>query len=547
MIPNTSTHYQTAFKVRALNPDHSPLYAIQKIIYDWLLSLPKEKKLILKSESKGGSFLSGCEWNLRDTGSYIATETVASKDFKAWAFRYVHLDAELGAGRTWHINAGVKEQNAIATFYCQVNFSWIFNDSPDKYPLPATNTPKFIRSIVDEKNGLKVFSGSEEFQLRDRPIPVSASDEKELVECIDSKKRRFAIIVFNSMDKKILKEAYDVARYLSGKAQVRVIDNDPELIENPGQRLETRKGRFRIYYPVNTSLSHAARRRWVDPLDPDYPSRRTSLISSLLRHHKLDEPDPVRDISEVRVRIHELKLEKKISELLDERADKEKLQETISLMRQDFENQKKILIRKREDEEREKDEWITQYEEKESEHKKEKARRISLESKSVRGERPDINLLPELKQYVIDLVEIVNVFSRIYKDRLLFSDEAFKSAREFKKCPIPDRAWDMLWAISTNLYDMKFGKEKSRDIEKQFRDETGFKYGKTDGSRSKADRSIRESRRIVVDGKQYDIWAHIKYGTKPPKMLRIHIAFDEELKKIVIGYVGKHMDIASTK
>lgn len=123
MIPNTSTHYQTAFKVRALNPEHGPLHTIQKIIYDWLLSNTKEKNIILLNEKKGGNFLSGCEWKLRDTGSHIATETVEAKDFKAWAFRYAHLDAELGAGRRWHINAGVKEQNAIATFYCQVNFS----------------------------------------------------------------------------------------------------------------------------------------------------------------------------------------------------------------------------------------------------------------------------------------------------------------------------------------------------------------------------------------------------------------------------------------
>ena len=54
-------------------------------------------------------------------------------------------------------------------------------------------------------------------------------------------------------------------------------------------------------------------------------------------------------------------------------------------------------------------------------------------------------------------------------------------------------------------------------------------------------------RRIEHDGSEYDISPHIKHGSRAPKMLRIHFAFDEQNKRIVVGYVGEHMDTAGTK
>ena len=142
---------------------------------------------------------------------------------------------------------------------------------------------------------------------------------------------------------------------------------------------------------------------------------------------------------------------------------------------------------------------------------------------------------------------MVEMFSRIFKDKLLFAEEAYKSAIDFTHCPVLDRAWDMLYHVATTLYDLKYREEQPGDIATRFQAASGFDYAMTEGKQSKADSSICASRRITVNGKQYEIWPHIKFGTKPPKMLRVHFAFDEDLKKIVIGYVGEHMKNATTR
>ena len=34
--------------------------------------------------------------------------------------RYTHRDSDLGWGRSWYVDIGVKEEDAVATFYCRV-------------------------------------------------------------------------------------------------------------------------------------------------------------------------------------------------------------------------------------------------------------------------------------------------------------------------------------------------------------------------------------------------------------------------------------------
>ena len=88
---------------------------------------------------------------------------------------------------------------------------------------------------------------------------------------------------------------------------------------------------------------------------------------------------------------------------------------------------------------------------------------------------------------------------------------------------------------------------QSGDIAARFQAISGFEFAPSEGKQSKKDKSIRASRQITVKGKQYEIWPHIKFGSKAPKILRVYFAFDENLKLIVIGHVGEHMKNATTK
>lgn len=541
MIPNAITHYQTGFKVFETHEDYSPLNTIRNILYGWLLI--KEKDRRCRNGKK--DFFRKCDWkNLYGTHSSVATNTVYTDNEKAWGFRYTHHDRDLGPGRYWHIDIGVREEEGVATFYCRVSYARSHYDLSSEHPVPPTNTPRFIRDIVAKRSGLKVFSGEKEFRLFDQPVPITAGHGKDLAEWIESKNRRYAIIVFNPASDDMRGEASQMARDLAGKSQVLILDEDPDLADELRMFLHADlwvpRGKFRIFYPLNPAFPRPDRHRWFDPLGPDYQTKRQALVSSLLRVYNLEEPKSVTNISEVGRMVSMMNLRKRLSENSASGADMDEFQSMWDSREQDFEERESTL-------KQETEHWMSEVEQKEDELLKVKAKLSSLEFGQTRSTDASIELLPELKRHVRDLAGIVGVYSRIYGDRLIFADEAFKSASEFANCSILDRAWDMLQHVATTLYDLKFGDGEPGDIASQFQHASGFEYAKTEGKQSKADASICASRQITVNGKKYEIWPHIKWGTKPPKTLRIHFAFCEDSKKIVIGYVGEHMRNATTR
>lgn len=541
MITNAVTHYQAGFKVFETHDEFNPLSTIQNIIYGWLLT--KEKDRLCRNAKK--DFFHKCDWkNLYRTHSSVATNTVYTDNDKAWGFRYTHHDGDLGPGRYWHVDIGVREEDRVATFYCRVSFARSHYDLTSEHPVPPTNTPRFIRDIVSKRSGLKVYSGEEEFRLFDQPVPIAAGYGKQLAEWIESRNRRYAIIVFNPSSDELRAEASAMARDLAGKSQVLVLDEDTDLVDELRMFLNAElwvpRGKFRIFYPLNPAFPRPDRHRWFDPLDPDYPTKREALISSLLRVYNLEEPKSVTNISEIGRMVSMMKLRKRLSEGAVSDSDMEEFQQMWDSREKDFEEREGAL-------KQESEHWMSEVEQKEDELLKVKAKLSSLEFGQSRSSDVSIELLPELKRHVRDLSGIVGVFSRVHSDRLLFADEAFKSAEEFSNCQILDRAWDILHHVATTLYDLKFGSEESGDIAAKFQHASGLEYAKSEGKQSKADASICESRKITVNGKEYEIWPHIKWGSKPPKTLRVHFAFCEDSKKIIIGYVGEHMRNATTR
>ena len=541
MIPNAVTHYQTCFKAFRENEDITPLWTIQNIVYGWLLT--KEKDRLCRNAKK--DFFWKCNWdNLYDTDSSVATNTVFTDNFKGWAMRYTHLDSKLDRGRYWHVDIGVKEVNAVATFYCRVSYAHSRYDLSTEHRIPDTNTPRFIRYIVAEQSGLKIFSREKEFRLFDRPVPIKSGYGMHLADWIKSRERRYAMIVFNPDSDVLKREARDLADELAGKTQVLVLDDDSELADELRlflpKELRIIRGKYRIFYPLNPAFPRPNRHRWFDPLDPDYKNKRQVLVSSLLRFYHLEEPRPITNISEVGRMVSMQILRKRLSDNLVRSKEMEEFQELWDSREKEFEEEKKRL-------ERESEYYVSEYEVKKQEVWDLQSKLSAFESSTPEKQNKEDEYLLELTRPVQNLLDMVKKFSRICKDRLLFAEEAYQSAADFANCPVLDRAWKMLYHVATTLYDLKFEDDKPGDIATRFQEISGFEFARSEGKQSKKDNSIRASRRILVKGKQYEIWQHIKFGTKAPKLLRIHFAFDDDLNKIVIGHVGEHMKNATTK
>ena len=138
------------------------------------------------------------------------------------------------------------------------------------------------------------------------------------------------------------------------------------------------------------------------------------------------------------------------------------------------------------------------------------------------------------------LLEVAELFARCSAPYVELANDAKRSAKNYKRFERYDIAWEMLCSIALELYTIKFI-EHLADIERQFnRRVASFEYARSEGPMSKTVKITRE-RTLKHKGKSYEIWPHIKWGRHEPEMLRIHLAYDEERQKIIVGYIGPHM------
>ena len=545
MITNAITHYQTSFQAKARENQHKPLKIIQKFVYEWLKN--KEKDPICIRDKN--NFFNKCAWNeLKGTCSSVKTNKVYDdNDYVAWAMRYTHSDSDMGPERFWYVDIGVTQEKEIATFYTRISYARNQYATKLNYPVPPANTPRFIRNIVSSESGLKVFSRNEAFLLLDKPIKIVAGCGKALSDWIQSKDRIYPILVINPQSKAEEKEAWKLAQQLTGKCQVIALDEDPELALEIQHYLtydlRIPRGRLRVFYPLDPNYPKSTRHRWFDLSKEEYSEERQGLVTNLLRTYSLKENTAVTDIYEIGRRISFIRIKKRLTENSIDQNDMIEFQKMWDQREQEHEN-------KLQDLEAESSHWMTELESSKTENFELKSKLKSITSSLPQKEFKDElseKLFTLLRSQISDLLSVVNVCKCYYYPKLIFADEAIKSAKSYSKCNVIPKAWDMFKHLAVTLYDLLFIKSYSGDLASAFESISGFEYAMTEGKQSKYDAAIRRSRLINVGGVSYEIWPHIKYGNKPTKMLRIHFAIDNHKKRLIIGYVGEHMENRTSK
>ncbi len=129
---------------------------------------------------------------------------------------------------------------------------------------------------------------------------------------------------------------------------------------------------------------------------------------------------------------------------------------------------------------------------------------------------------------------------------LRFSEEAWNPAvgnRNFQDCK---GVWEVLWKMNETLYRLKYVDDVA-DIENAFENETGLKYAHSEGNLTANDARLASLRQFMFEGRQFEMWSHVGKGNKPPHLIRVYFAFDDSTKCIIIGYVGPHMENATSR
>lgn len=529
------TNYQTSFRI--VRKDSQTFYEVIGKIFDWLCTKEKDASLI----NGWKDFCYKGNWDhCYRTNARIQTATyVEDEKSRAWSMEYGHADRELGVKRFWHTYVGVRDIGDAIIICVRIAYSWNNEDLSAESPNPPPSVPYFIRLLL--KN-FTTYSGRKEFRLIEKPLILKNEGSGNLVrDFIISPDRRYPLIVFNGDSESQKREAKRLATGLAGKVQVVVLASDPILAREV--RLAFPKEynigheQMRVFFPMATGQQSPKRHRWFDVKSVDYDSQRNGLIHGLLRNHNLVEWDAVESILDIQRLISKANISKLRNSTDGASSDE------IHTLYQDY---IKEIEEQRDAAKQEAEQYAQEVDQLESE-----LRSVEWKSRALEQANQEEGSHSEVRRMVFKLpetlAEVVSMASVVHEDRITFAQEAFDSAEESSTCELVSDAWHILSHIATTLYDLRFNSKDSGDLGKQFQEKSGYEYARTEGKQTKADSKLTRQRKITHNGKEYEIWPHIKKGNDGNKMIRIHFDFDADDRKIVIGYVGLHMDNASTR
>ncbi len=528
---NTTTHYQTSFRVN--DPDGNGMKRIKAAVYGWVAK--KETDRVLKKDKSG--FFFRCNWtNLYSTRSDLCTDSFLSDGGDAWALRYREIDKEFGRKRFWYSDVGLKKDGATVIVSVRISYAWNAEDLSHEHQPPRPSVPVVVRYILQ---GNHVFSGRPEFRLLDKPISFKeAGMGKALCDFIQSPQRRYPLLVFNGNSRPQLGEANKLARELAGKCLVAVIAENAELAEEIRTFLPADYripfGHLRVFFPFNERRNSPVRHRWYDIESDDYPDRREGVVNGLLRNHSLIEVGAVENVDEVRrliAREELLKLkagtpgqQKHLDEFLEEHArvaaERDSYKQEAAAYANEIDRLEAELGRL---------EW--------------RCKDYETRLGAVTEQATDLSkLMPSLPT---NLEEVAHAATKFFQ-KLVITERALESARDYSECKSIWEAWEMLRHLNDTLHRLKFD-EGQKDLERAFKNEAGYELAMSEGRNTKRDAKLMKLRILHFDGREYDITPHVKHMNNEPKSVRIYFAFDEQRKKIVVGHIGRHIPNATTK
>jgi hypothetical protein len=101
--------------------------------------------------------------------------------------------------------------------------------------------------------------------------------------------------------------------------------------------------------------------------------------------------------------------------------------------------------------------------------------------------------------------------------------------------------------MATLLYDLHFQQQLPfREVAQKFRDSTGFELAVGESQTTKKHKKLGAMRKDFYKGEEIDISPHVKHGTSPGSILRVHYFVHQKEKLLVIGHCGDHLDTVRT-
>lgn len=142
--------------------------------------------------------------------------------------------------------------------------------------------------------------------------------------------------------------------------------------------------------------------------------------------------------------------------------------------------------------------------------------------------------------------EVVDAFQRACDDKIVFTHRAIDSLDECRSSA--ETIWSALYDLRTIAYELYVANERM-DIAKEFNARSKFKYARSAGMMTRKNNSLMQQYFDEYDGRRINVETHIKSGNKEadPKFIRIYFAYDEQTERLVVSFIGAHLDSYSTQ
>lgn len=146
-----------------------------------------------------------------------------------------------------------------------------------------------------------------------------------------------------------------------------------------------------------------------------------------------------------------------------------------------------------------------------------------------------------------NLEEVLNNAVLLYSSVLSCHDNALKSARNYKfktDQKILNEAWKMLSSLAQYMHPAKYN-DNIVDLENFFYEKTLIGFSMTESATTKADSKFVKLRTCTHEEGKIEFFPHLKSSVRTE--FRIHFAFIESKKQILICHCGHHIDNAKTR
>lgn len=571
-----NVHYKSSFILKAEKDTANDWTRVIGKIRDWI-----GEKLGRDRDSAclhNPWFEMGDSWRASNyRGSRIVTSRFEGNGTRSrpqyWATKYEHMCAQVPY-RKWQINIGLE-----AISESEINFAIVirYSMSPDYFgpvpQAPSYSTPSIIAKLF-RLESIKALSGNEELQSAPRTLQVGGG--KAFYERLLDQNRKCPIVYVSKSEEPTfrVRTSY-LARLLSGAAVIYEAcspECDEELEYFIPKEYRCINGMVRIYLPSLSvsNIQDYKRHRFFLPAQMQEmtpPDVEAMFVEMLVRNSRVPLPEDLISIENVesRARLFKLaqvkellfkKLEEKkenIEEGKDKKVDEEYMKAVAIL---ESENQ---MLSKRIDEADHEINTLLTWNETikgdldaaERSNKEVKSALKALEAAKIESDKRANGLtaiakcISEFKDIPAGLTDVLRKMSILHPEKIVITKDAIESSKASTFLDI-HVGWRMLWSMATDLYSLYFCNVRG-DLERLFKEKSGFSLALNEGAMTKKDKSMRQLRKIIYNDKEYDISPHVKYGTKSPKMLRVHYAVCRESSKLIIGFCGDHMENYTSK